>query len=80
MAHIDADRRRASSRRWATGCWHVIEALPVPTIAAVNGFALGGGCELALACDFIYASEKAKLGLPGGRAWASSPASAAPSA
>ena len=42
----------------------LLETMRQPTIAAINGFALGGGCELALACDLRYASSKAKLGQP----------------
>ena len=43
---------------------NLIETMPIPVIAAVNGFALGGGCELSMACDIRIASTKAKFGQP----------------
>ena len=55
------------ARRWGElghACATLLETMPRPTIAAINGFALGGGCELALACDVRLASSNAKLGQP----------------
>ena len=44
--------------------WEIIRQIRKPVIAAVSGFALGGGCELAMMCDFIIAAENAKFGQP----------------
>jgi enoyl-CoA hydratase len=63
MSGLDVDEAKA----WGElghEAGRLLETMPQPTIAAINGFALGGGCELALACDLRYASSTAKLGQP----------------
>jgi enoyl-CoA hydratase len=63
MVPMSTEQARAFSELGHRVCSR-IERAPFPVIGAINGFALGGGCEIALACDFLYASDKAKLGQP----------------
>jgi enoyl-CoA hydratase len=63
MSGLSEQDAGAFSRRGHSIC-DAIERFPVPVLGAINGYALGGGCELALACDVLYAADTAKFGQP----------------
>ena len=62
QGYSESKARQMSER--GQSVFQLIEEIPCPVVAAVNGFALGGGLELAMSCDFIIASSTAKMGLP----------------
>ena len=64
FAHFTADEGATLAREGQEILFNFIENLATPVIAAINGFALGGGLELAMACHFRIASDNAKMGLP----------------
>jgi enoyl-CoA hydratase/carnithine racemase len=64
--HMSVDQWR-KQRKIIVRAFRALNSLELPMIAAVDGYALGGGCELALACDFIIAGEKAEFALPEAR-------------
>ena len=64
FAHFDVEQGKKLARSGQENLFDFIENFPKPVIAAINGFALGGGLELAMACHFRIASENARMGLP----------------